>query len=105
MVMSSQAMTDGTCGAVKSSDWNSPNDYIARLNGACMPFSGPQCPYRCKQYYMNMLMESIKKLVEDLYAENLIDLETMEKEILSLKNEKNAEMIDQVLEKIKNLKE
>ncbi len=109
LTMNMNAMSDATCASIKSSDWNSPNDYIAKLNGACLPSvtppTVPQCENRCKQYYVNMLIDSMKKLIEDLYCDNLIDLETMEREILSLRNEKNAEMIDQVLEKIKNLKE
>jgi hypothetical protein len=113
-VVNCNAMSDGTCGAIKSSDWNSPNDTIARLNGvsgealakrdACKIDEHADCPFRCKTYYAHVMIEAIKQLVEDLYNDNMIDIETMEREILSLRNEKNADMINQVLEKIQNLK-
>lgn len=104
-VVNCNAMSDGTCGAIKSSDWNSPNDTIARLNGACKIDEYLECPFRCKTFYAHVMIEAIKQLVEDLYNDNMIDIETMEREILSLKNEKNAEMIDQVLDKIQSLKD
>ncbi|HWY34843.1 MAG TPA: hypothetical protein VNX68_09360 [Nitrosopumilaceae archaeon] len=104
-VVNCNAMSDGSCGSVKSSDWNSPNDRIARLNGACKIDNHADCPFKCKTYYAHVMIEAIKQLVEDLYNENMIDIETMEREILSLRNEKNAEMINQVLDKIQNLKE
>jgi len=104
-VVNCNAMTDGTCGTVSSSDWNSPNDIIAKLNGVCKVPHSEECPYKCKTFYAHLMIESIRQLVEDLYNDNLVDLEIMEREILSLKNERNAEMIDQILEKIKDLKE
>jgi hypothetical protein len=103
-VSSASGMTDGACGSVKSSDWNSPNDVIARLNGACK-ISHEDCPYKCKTFYTHLMVESMKQLIEDLYNDNMIDLEIMEKELLSLINEKNADMINQVIEKIQSLKE
>ena len=103
--MNSQAMSDGTCGAIKSSDWNSPNDTIARLNGSSCPLDRiPECPFKCKSYYVSMLVESIKKLIEEMYYDNLIDLETMECQLTQLKTERTAEIFAELLEHIKNLK-
>ena len=94
-------MADSVCGAIEG---ESPNKTIERMNLECMAHKR-ECPFKCKSYYAHMMIESIKTLVEDLYHQNLIDIETMEREFNSLRNERNAEMMDQVLAKIKQLKE
>jgi hypothetical protein len=105
-VVHCNGMADVSCGSVKSPDWNSPNDQIARLNGSGCPLDRlPDCPFKCKSYYVQNMIECMKNMIVALYAENLIDLETLEREILSLRNEKNAEAMNQVLEKINQLKE
>jgi hypothetical protein len=95
-------MSDSKCGVIKSSDWNSPNDILARLNGPSQ--LTPHCE-KCKQYYLALFVDLINKFVEDLYNCNFIDLETMEHQLKLLRNEKNTEMIEQVLAKINSLKD
>jgi len=107
------AKTDGKCGSVKSSDWNSPNDTIARLNGAYVLDKLPKidsfcpdiCPYRCNSYFIKSLIDSIKILIEDLYRDNLIDLYTMEYQLKALQTERSVEIFKEILDHIKKLKD
>lgn len=107
-----KGMADGTCGSIKSSDWNSPNDVIARLNGVDgrdLPkidsFCPDQCPYRCNSYFVRVLIDSIKTLIEDLYRDNLIDLETMEYQLKALQTERSVEIFKEIFDHIKKLKD
>jgi len=89
--MKMNAMSDGLCGTIGGEKPETPNECIARLNGTCKPLDrSHECPFRCKSYYMQMMIESMKSMIECMYAENLIDLETMEREILSVRNEKKC---------------
>ncbi len=100
-----KAMSDGTCGSVKSSDWKSPNDQLAKLNGAFCPDRLPHCPYKCQSYYVRMLIDSIKTLIEDLYLDNMIDLETMERQLKALQTERSVEIFKEIFDHIKKLKD
>ena len=95
-------LEDGVCGTVQAEPHFTPNENIARLNGACMVHCYPD---KCKQYYMNMMIDIVVAFIEDLNDQKLVNLELMRQEILALRTEKNKEAIDKVLEKIKNLKE
>src|SRR5579862_7881516 len=111
-VVNCNAMSDGTCGVVKSSDWNSPNDVIARLNGVDgrgLPqvdsFCPEKCPYKCNSYFVRTLIDSIKTLIEDLYKDNMIDLETMEAQLKSLQTERSVEIFKEIFDHIQKLKD
>jgi hypothetical protein len=95
-------LSDSVCGSVEAEPHFTPNENIARLNGACMVHCYPE---KYKQHYINMMVDIMVCFIQDLNDQNLVDLELMMQELLALRNEKNAEGIDKVLEKIKNLKE
>ncbi len=95
-------LSDTLCGSVPAEKHFSPNKYISRLNGAQMIHDYPA---KCKEHYMNMMVDIMCSFIEDLNAQNVVDIEIMMQELLALRNLKNAETIDKVFEKIKNLKE
>lgn len=101
---SANSMTDkGTIGSDKV---ETPNEVIYRLNGSGCPLDRlPQCPYNCKNYYIAMMVDSIKNLIVDLYNDNLIDLETMENQLKALQTERTAEIFKEILEHIQKLKD
>lgn len=112
LVSNCQGMSDGTCGSIKSSDWQSPNDVIARLNGIDgrnLPkvdsFCPDNCPYKCSSYFVRTLIDSIKTLIEDLYRDNMIDLETMEYQLKALQTEHSVEIFKEIFDHIKKLKD
>ena len=92
------SMSDSPCGAISSSDWNSPNDHIAKLNGA--DFIKP----KKYSYKLEELLDSIKTFIDDLYVDELVDLEVMLYELESLKNKTNTDMLQKIIDHIKNLK-
>jgi len=98
---SKQELTDGVCGAVEAEPHFTPNENIARLNGAYMVHTYPS---KCKEYYMNIAIDLMVAFIVDLSDQKLLNLDLMFHELLSLKNEKNKEAIDKLIEKIKNLK-
>lgn len=99
-----QELSDTSCGTIGGDGYSSfnPNQEIAKLNGAQMVHDYPA---KCKELYMNMMIEIIVNFIEDLNDQRLLDIEIMKQEILALRTEKNKDAIDKVLEKIKNLKE